>query len=657
MVLKSPERYNFYKFENMISKDIQKFLSHIEEILETDGIDNVIGSLKTSGITINLFNDKKRAEKMKLVIDFIFEKVEVEGKLKVINLLKESSYFKNLYDIQGELREEYFKSSGALENNFEVVSYLISLEKFLRELNGKSSTIKNTDEYANRQNIFDSAIESTGMILKNFIFSKRPFKGSSRNISPKVLEVSEKHLIFSSFWNELNDILEYWKYSDVRVSKNDEGKFKFEILDDEFELNNHISNERFLNLREGWQAEEIAKIRSEYFSHREKDIDKMLSQSHSKLNYLFSTLYFGSPLLEEKIHGIEILNWINAYQLLVDESKKFLRNQKKLEALNVEKVCLSKNRFEWRRFFKQHGFSNEESEDIIELFTFKNKSLDLVDCPFIEIDDKLIIIPSLTSQADASRALASNFLNRDINLDFKGRGFEERTKAGLNLNGITNGGLYKRIYGTEYECDIAFLLGDDLYFVECKAHVQPFTTRQHANHLYKLYKETDQANRIADFYQSNLKYVREQLNLQEDFSPRNIYRILLTTSMIGAPLLINGVYIIDESSFTMFIDRIPPSLKYFDNKNGKYVKYSSTNLDAFNGPLTSRKMIDFLNSPPQIKIFRDFYRKIEHSAELWDTYRNTKVNQTMHMGLSLSESDKSLIHKHFGSINLDILNK
>lgn len=80
----------------------------------------------------------------------------------------------------------------------------------------------------------------------------------------------------------------------------------------------------------------------------------------------------------------------------------------------------------------------------------------------------------------------------ESNLDFKGSSFENRTKAGCDINKIRNSRLYKKTDETEYECDVAFVIENDIFFVECKAHVQPYTTRQHANHLYKLYKETFQ---------------------------------------------------------------------------------------------------------------------------------------------------------------------
>lgn len=654
MILDKPERFDFHKLENWLRRDMEKFLRHLDYLLESKKLDGVIETLKSSGITLNIFNDKVQRDKMKIIFNYIYEKVDLEGKTKLEKLMKDSKKIEFVFQLQNESRERFFENAQGYNKDFEVVSYLISLEVYLRKIKDSTvESIENTKKLTEKVNIFESIIESTGMILKNFIYNKNLFKGSKRNISLKVLDVAERHILFSLLWNEFNDLVEYWKYSDVSISMLENGKIFIDLIDNDFELNNFISNERFVNLREGWQINTIVQILSEQSGDKENE-EKFVSDGMKELEILFATLYFGSPMLNEKVEQIEIVAWIKAYQLLIDESKKYLKKQKKITAFNLENVCLSKSKYEWEKFYRQNGFSDEESKIIIEFFTFNSKSIDLIDCPFVEIDDKLVIIPSITSQADSSRAVASNFLTRNINLNFKGTGFEDRTKAGLDLAGIKNGELYKKVDETEYECDVAFIIEDALFFVECKAHVQPYTSRQHANHLHKIYKETEQLNRIADFYESHLPFVREQLKLKDDFIPSEIHRILLTTSMVGTPMCINGVYVIDESSLTMFIDRTPPSLKVIDNKNGVYESYSTKIYDIFEGELTSRKMMDFLNSPPQIEIVKDFYRERVINTPFYSYRRNIKENQTVHINANITDMEKLLIHKHFGKIDLSV---
>lgn len=116
------------------------------------------------------------------------------------------------------------------------------------------------------------------------------------------------------------------------------------------------------------------------------------------------------------------------------------------------------------RIIFKNGFSNIEFEIIFNIFTFNNKSQDILDCPLIKVDDQFVLIPSLMIYADPARALSSNFLTRNSNLSFKGKGFEDRLKAGFKINKIKYSPLYKRVNDTEYECDVAFVMENDIFF-------------------------------------------------------------------------------------------------------------------------------------------------------------------------------------------------
>src|SRR5690606_14822389 len=126
------------------------------------------------------------------------------------------------------------------------------------------------------------------------------------------------------------------------------------------------------------------------------------------------------------------------------------------------------------------------------------------------------------------------------------------------------------------------------FLVECKAHVQPYTTRQHCNHLQKLNENTKQLNRIAEYYLKNIELINKKLDLPIDFKPEKVNKLVLTTAMIGQPMRINGCYIIDESAFTMIVDRVPPSLKYYDK--GTLSEIPSDKFAIFNGELTAQKL-------------------------------------------------------------------
>ncbi|KOP65570.1 hypothetical protein AMS62_10165 [Bacillus sp. FJAT-18019] len=627
--------YNFYKYENEMKKGFDNMMSYILTMLETQGIDKVIKIIKSSGIAVSLHGDTRTKEIYNKLIDTLLPLIDDDEKEKVNSLVTEAKIIEDIVAKFNLLRSTYFDIFEKEEDKYQVVSYLLSLERFLNTINKDTDT---SEHFNLKVSLWDSAIESTGMILKYFMFNDYDFCGSNKVLRIQQLDNSSQHIFFSTYWNDINDIIEYWKYSKVNVLENIQNKITFEIEDDEFELNNIISNERFVNLREGWQMSAVGEIM------HEGSINE-LSNQLEKLTYLFSALYFGTPTLEEVVENMKLSRWIKAYQLLIDESKKFISTHTSRADYRIKKYCISKTKRKWKDLYKKNGFSSLEFETIFKIFTFNKKSQDTLDCPFIKIDDQFIIIPSLIAYADPARALSSNFLNRNSKLNFKGAGFEDRLKAGFKINDIRYSPLYKRVSDTEYECDVAFVVENDIFFVECKAHVQPYTTRQHANHLYKLYKETNQINRIADFYSNNPTIIKDQLNLGDDFQIGTYHRILITTSMIGTPLYVNGVYIIDESSFNMFVDRTAPSLMLIEE--GVFRQQFTQRFDIYHGEITVNKIIDFLKSPPQIEILKSFYSKRVIKQDLYDISRHVKTKKTVYMGDEINDLDNELLNKYY----------
>jgi hypothetical protein len=118
--------------------------------------------------------------------------------------------------------------------------------------------------------------------------------------------------------------------------------------------------------------------------------------------------------------------------------------------------------------------------------------------------------------------------------------------------------------------------------------------------------------------------------------------------MLGTPIFINGVYMVDESSLIKFIDRNPPSLNFMEK--GKYVEIPSDKFDIYEGNLSNEKFLKYLNTPPQIQITKDLYKKIELPFKLFNIKRYVKFNETMHIGVDLNKSEAELIKKHYSNV-------
>ncbi|MDR4329269.1 hypothetical protein [Bacillus pseudomycoides] len=665
------KQWKFYKYENLLKKP-QEFRDFIIKEMDIEDIYSIIKIIKSSGICVDIHGLKKHQSLFEEIIKDIQDKYGDESEKILMDLVEQQKVFESLFLFLEQLKKHFFTNIAKVPTEYEVVTYLISLEIFLSQCFDRGSNIpeariqkrypyvidvksqSSINKHSLYNTAYEGAIESSGMILKYFIFNKSPFKGVKRNISPLIAKVTTAHIDFCHIWINLNNILELWKYSDVEMEgrfDQEETKMLMKPLNRWLELNNLISNERFINLRNSWMMNKESEFMLDNPSIDFMDYTAIKKYENEKeqLTNSFVGLYFGSTELSEEINGIKLQQWIQAYHLLIHEAKSFLqrRNKNQMHNLNLNKLFICKKEEDWVRFFVRHEFSKEDAKVIIEFFTFNRQSEDLVDCPFIKVDDYLVMLPTMMAHSDAARALASNFLSKNINLSFKGTGFEKRIKARFNLTGINAKMLYKKTKGTEYECDIAFVLDNELFFVECKSHVQPYTTRQHCHLLSKLKDNAHQLNRIATYFSENINVVIEQLGLESDFVPTRINKLVLTTSMIGQPLYIDDCYIIDESSLTRFLDRCPPSVQQFGRK--EFAEVYSQKFDIYKGVITAEKLRSLLEMPPQIEIIQNLFGERTFKVPFinLEITHLQLIMDTVHIGGPLGEFQEKLLKEHF----------
>lgn len=642
MALNEFQRFNIHEIENFMRKGNKKFIRFLDEVYELKGFKYLLTTIKSSGLYLNLYNNDKNNQLIKEVTEHLRKRLNNQEFEQINILIDEANKLYKLVVRFNEKKEEYFNRFAELSTNNMVSSYVLSLERFLSSLHSEQF---DSGIWRTKVGLFDSAVESTGMILKSFMYNNIDFCRHNNIISESLLDISNKHIDFSIYWVEIDNIINLWKYSSVKIDEYSELEiFKVNIEDKEFQLNNIVSNARYINLKDSWEFSILGELVPKYKLNDIKVKEELLKEQKNKITYLVSCLLFGTVTLEETVDNVKLHRWLSAYQLLVEECRKFLKKRNE-EKYSLKEYCLSKTKKQWKEFFTRHGFNKSEFSVIFEGFIFSKNSQDITDTPFIKFDDLFVVVPSLLVNSDIPRALASNFLNRKLELSFRGTGFEERTKAGLKMRNIETGTLYKRDNETEYQCDVVFKIGSDVFFVECKSHVQPYTTRQHANHLYKLYEETSQINRIADYFVEHLDYVKDQLKMNDNEQILNTHRLIITTSMLGAPLYINGVYIVDESSFNTFISRSKPSLKLL-NKD-KFSEINSNKYEIYNGEITTGKILEFLRNPPQVEIMGEFVS--EQTIELGNIIltRLFQVQSTMHIGQEIDKFTADLADRHY----------
>ncbi|WP_213523597.1 hypothetical protein [Paenibacillus sp. J31TS4] len=187
-------------------------------------------------------------------------------------------------------------------------------------------------------------------------------------------------------------------------------------------------------------------------------------------------------------------------------------------------------------------------------------------------------------------------------MDFKGPRFEDRIISDLKERNIVVGSLFasgsiNKGSERDFQCDLAFILGNELFLCELKAFSQPTTHRGFYELLGKKEEATLQLQSISKFYSENLNLVRSQLGVLDSWSPRKIYKLLIVTTPVGVSRKVNDTFIIDYSAFSMFITRTKPGLTAISKR--LHIEFNV--FPEFNGEITTEKFIKFLKKPVQVE--------------------------------------------------------
>lgn len=607
--------YDFHKYENMLKKE-DVFLNEITETCTKHGIKSAIKILKLSGLSITFLKPKKYELLFKKVYDILYGFIsEDEDHLLLEKLLEDKRKIETLYNNVIKLRENKFKELFSDNiDDYEKTTYLINLELTIRSLNtmiDRNKLFNKNGRFSYMQNqmdLYNNILQNSGKIINFFEYTERETNKYelikiSKKFKENDLRMAKEHIKLNKIWSEIDYIHDYWKYGDLNIFFNEQQQFKFDFVDEELDLKICVSERR----HDSFDFNEQMNVLN-YLKFSEEPSKKILFQEINR-NY-FESFFINSSKAYSK--EISISKWLEAYELLQAQCKRKIK--KGYTQLSLSNTLLVKKKNDWINFFTKNGFSYKESSIIIDQFTFNSKSTDFIDYPFLELGNYLAIIPSIVISSTAGKAISYNFLNERVQLDFRGHEFESYIINELKKSNITGNGLYYKHSGAEYECDIAFCLDQDIYLIECKAHVQPFTLRHHINHLNKIEDYVKQLDRIADFYIEHPEHIKKQLFLSEDFSINNIYKIVLTTSMQGSNEKYNNTFVIDSSSFVSMLQRKSPSLKLSGSQ--QTIQYISEGYSCYEGDINSEKMLTYLNCPPQIHITKKFFEKTEATSEL-----------------------------------------
>lgn len=622
----------FHELENLAHRSKKSFLKEIENRFDILPLDKCISLLKMTGICVDIYENGTHNGILNECINYLISKVGYEHR-DILTLKEEIKAMDRIFASFGVLRDK--SGVNSIRPKKQVSAFLIATEIFIgagweyscgKKIEDVKKRYPFVLSFVDNDNILvdgflfssrigqlmDNIMEYTGVALNYFIFNKLPFVGINTTISADDMKAARQHFNFIDQYDRLDAIHNWWKFYKCSVSPKDD-IIKFDPTDKRAYLSQKISSSRFRQQKMKWMFQYKYMANGIKIDSKTKKLPPdELRHELEALAGIFCYEFFGSEDLNERVNQVPLSEWVRAITVLIQEGTEALEKRSKVEPLELSRWCIVKSQQEWINTFHEAGIGQENARIIFKALVFKPRSKDLIDCPLIQIDDKFVALPSVISKIEPASSLLSNFISKGYDVSFKGNGLEKRFRKSVKDAGLPCENLSAESNGEQYECDAAFTIGKDLFFVECKSFLQPTSPREYYELEGKLGEATVQLNRIADFYSLNIKVVREQLKLEENWNPERIIRIILCTTMLGEPIKLNGCYVIDESAADRFFDREPPAYAI----NNIRIFFSD---DNYEGEITTGKFLSIITKPPQITMQEKQYQGINRRIVLDNT--------------------------------------
>ena len=644
--------------------------------MKDHSVEETLELLRLSGTCFDIYNIRKQAKVFKKVIARV-EKRFPEDEQKIKKFVETINVMSTIFDDFFALR--FSRKVDLIPKNRQILSFILSLEILLGSLyeyinehslirikqvypfvftlfdEDEQKILKAEKSMEQVLTIADSIAEFAGSLLK-FLGADKGNLGKLETIRMDQVRSAREHIELFDIWFTLLNLEQKWRFAGAEFVADKKEKIHVEVKNETFLKAQKISRIRFNNRKRKWYADFNLSNKDNLYGRIIPNAEKLPPEEYLCEEEVFFCIAVAEFLfthdLKEKCLNVSLSEWIRAYIIVKTEAQKYLKERfgsKVVKPLLIENWTIYKDQEYWRSLFIKSGISVSSIETIINTLTFSKKSKDLLDCPFLIHGHHIIVIPSIASHIDPSMSLVSLLTKNGVDVSFKGAGLETDILKKLNEKGILAKKLKNTYNGEIFECDTVFELNNDLFYIELKAFGQPLAIKEYYNLLIKLYRPkekfdqkdnersaTEQLNRIVNFYQNNLHLVNKALNLPSDWVPKNVYKIVITTAMIGEEIFVDECHIIDSSVFIRFLDRIAPGFSI-----GKL--FLKTYYKDFEGDITSEKLINILRNPPQVELGNMRVRKEYRSITL-----NSKTVQypifTDKLG-DFIKYDKELIEK------------
>jgi hypothetical protein len=609
--------FDVYELRQLIAEDPNGFIEKLKNVLLNEGAARAVALIKISGICYCVYGENKKDSLFRQAVK-LFVDIDEGDNAEIKRLLYEVSclddLFKDFYSLMKEsgvntiLRDSevpYFllaceSTMCALLEYISGADWKIIENKYpvaKKPVNHERKPLAPVNDAMQLSYVYEGFVGHIGKVLTYFYYHDASFKGANTVLLKDKLEISSRHLQLFELFASLCLFYESWMHVNCRLIKKDE-EIHFDPIDDDQYLDSQISLDRFNHLKNQDTAEFIKIIKDFEFQPTATALFPKGLRSYTEVfsGFLCEDL-LGSYGLKENILGVTIAEWLRAFSIILENGIAFIKNRNAGARLTVSDWCILRDKSDWVCEFEKGGVAAKSASIIIDNLIFYSGAEDILDCPFIRFEDKLLCIPSAITSLDAAQSLLSNLSDKNIDISFKGKNFEDTVIKIVNNADILGFSLYEKDGDQEYECDLTFLISDELYFVECKSFTQPRTPREYYELLVKAYSATKQLSRISEYFLNRSRLLKKKFKKQEEWRPQKIHKIILSKANI-TPAFMNESIVIDSSTFIRFFKRDKVTIV---KGSDKAVIYDSDS----DGPITNEKFISYIHDPIHIKLMKE----------------------------------------------------
>lgn len=278
-----------------------------------------------------------------------------------------------------------------------------------------------------------------------------------------------------------------------------------------------------------------------------KQGDEHLLKGDALAEFKLVKTLLGPSVDSTPIGGLNIREWLLGYQVLKQVSQRFL------EGKDCNTPCLL---FAERLAdcLVEAGFATKDRAELfIANVTFSKDSVDLHDCPIIEVEGNKLHLAVFAGTAQSSaRLLLSQASRFGVDFSEKGKFLEAQVITCFRNVGIKAVGLNRfRVDKEDVEIDCLALWDGVLFIIECKNCSFPKeSVVSQYNFIKRQADAADQVNRVARIIRSNPWIVKKAFG--EDVTWTRIVPIVVNGLPFSLPNQLTGVYFFDFASLTTF---------------------------------------------------------------------------------------------------------